>query len=405
MKSLPIGTQSFSILRNAGYLYVDKTSHIHRMITSGRIYFLSRPRRFGKSLLVSTLEEIFKGNKALFEGLYICDHWDWTQQHPILRLDFGGMGYSTPEELHISLHSFVERMARSHQLSLAEKTLPDKFRELIEKLHQSTGHQVVVLVDEYDKPIIDHLTDLATAEAIRKILHDFYQVLKAADEHLRFVFLTGVSKFSKVSIFSGLNSPDDITMDARFSTICGYTQEELESNFEAHIQAMMACRQVTRDALLASIRYWYNGYSWDGVTSVYNPFSTLLLFSKQEIGDYWFASGTPTFLVKLVKERNDVRLLTDPVQVQGSGFDKFDIQTLDTKLLLFQTGYLTVKQVEKEPFGDGLSYTLGIPNEEVRRALMEHLVGDHAANPQSSLPRALRRRPSPNSKAGCGLCR
>jgi hypothetical protein len=250
-------------------------------------------------------------------------------------------------------------------------------------MHLATGRKVVVLVDEYDKPITDHLSNLEAAETNRRILHTFYQVLKAADDHLRFIFLTGVSKFSKVSIFSGLNSLNDITMDDKYALICGYTQEELESYFAEHILEMAAYHKQTHEEILAEIRRWYNGYSWDGETSVYNPFSTLLLLDKKIFIDYWFATGTPTFLIDLIKKRNDVKMLLEPVTMQSSGFDSFDYQTLDTKLLSFQTGYLTVKRREKSIFDNTMLYTLSFPNEEVRQALVAYLVGSYAACPVS----------------------
>jgi hypothetical protein len=383
MQKLPIGIQSFDKLRENNFLYIDKTKEIHRLITEGGVYFLSRPRRFGKSLLVSTLEAIFKGKKELFEGLYIFDHWDWSQQHPVIRLDFGGLSYASEEELKLSLGNFLDLSAKKYHLSLSDSPVSDKLGELIEKLHQSTGQKVVILVDEYDKPIIDHLKRLEIAEANREILQNFYQILKAADEHLRFIFLTGVSKFSKISIFSGLNNLRDITMSDEFATICGYTQTELEFYFDERIEQLAQKEQLSRVELLEKIKFWYNGYSWDSVTSVYNPFSTLLLFTEKQFSGYWFATGTPTFLVNLIKERNDVKVLLEPVLMQSSGFDSFDYRTLDTKLLSFQTGYLTVKKTEKSIFNNTIIYTLCPPNEEVRQALIAHLVGSYAAYPVS----------------------
>ncbi|MDR3188085.1 MAG: ATP-binding protein [Prevotellaceae bacterium] len=383
MQKLPIGIQSFESLRENEFLYVDKTQKIYQLVTSGRVFFLSRPRRFGKSLLVSTLGALFRGEKKLFEGLYIYDKWDWEQRFPVIRLDFGGRAHSSGEELMTSLTDFVEAQASAYHLSLVQNALPDKFMELLTKLHQSTGQQVVMLVDEYDKPITDHLSNLEVAEANRKILQAFYQVLKAADEHLRFIFLTGVSKFAKISIFSGLNNLNDVTMDDKYATICGYTQAELESCFAEHIAEMAEYHKQTREEIIAEIRRWYNGYSWDGATSVYNPFSTLLLFDKKLFIDHWFATGTPTFLVNLIKTRNDAKVLLEPVQVQSTTFDSFEYHALDTKLLSFQTGYLTVKKREKSMFDNTLVYTLGFPNEEVRMALMGHMVGSYAACPIS----------------------
>jgi hypothetical protein len=385
MQKLPIGIQSFKKLREGDFLYVDKTEEIYKLITSGNVFFLSRPRRFGKSLLMSAMEAVFKGEKELFEGLYIYDKWDWSQQYPVIRLDFGGRAYSNGEELKQSLTSFVELTAKSHQLLLEECTLPDKFRELIEKLHQTTNRKVVILIDEYDKPITDHLSDPEIAEANRQILRSFYQVLKAADDHLRFVFLTGVSKFAKVSIFSGLNSPNDITMDSKYAAICGYTQEELESCFTAHIREMAAYHNQTVEEILSAIRYWYNGYSWDGETSVYNPYSTLLLFDKKIFIDHWFASGTPTFLVNIIKEHNDAAAFLEPSKIYASDLNSYDYSRLNTQLLLFQTGYLTVKRIASAFFSNDPVYNVGVPNEEVRVAMTKYLVGSYVDYPVSKI--------------------
>jgi hypothetical protein len=385
MKKLPIGIQSFENLREENYLYVDKTKDIHRLISSGKVYFLSRPRRFGKSLLISTLDAIFKGKKSLFENLYIYDQWDWTQQHPVVRIDWSNIKHSLPEEMEKDMSAFLNEIATRHQITLSREYASSCFKELIEQLHYKTGSKVVVLVDEYDMPILDALSKPAEdINEIRNFLQSFYKVLKGADEHLRFVFLTGVSKFTKVSIFSGLNNLNDITIDPNYTTICGYTQPELESYFDENIEQLAQIEHLSREELLQKIKYWYNGYSWDGITSVYNPFSTLLFFNKNQFSDYWFASGTPTFLVNIIKERNDVKLLLEPTQIQSSGFDSFDYQTMDTQLLSFQTGYLTIKKAERDPFDDIINYTLSVPNEEVRRALAEHLFVSYAAYPMTN---------------------
>ena len=380
MKPLPIGIQAFAELRKGGYLYVDKTKDIHRMISTGKPYFLSRPRRFGKSLLVSTLEEIFKGNKALFEGLYIYDKIDWEQRHPVIKIDWSKIKHVLPQEMEVDMSDFLSRLAATYQLSLSRDFASGKFDELIIQLHQKTGQQVVILIDEYDMPILDALKKPDIIDDIRSFLQSFYKIIKANDEHLRFVFLTGVSKFCKVSIFSGL---DDITMDAAFAAICGYTQEELVAAFAEHITDFARSENVTENDIIESIRWWYNGFSWDGKTMVYNPFSTLLLFRKQRFADYWFASGTPTFLIDLLHERNDVKLLLESTQIQTSGFDSFDPATIETKLLMFQTGYLTVKSIARSRFSEEWTYTLGIPNEEVRKSLMTYLVAAYAVFPVS----------------------
>ncbi|MDR3251028.1 MAG: ATP-binding protein [Tannerella sp.] len=379
MKNLPIGTQSFSVLRNTDCLYVDKTEHIYRMITTGRIYFLSRPRRFGKSLLVSTLEAVFKGQKELFDGLYIQDKWDWTQQYPVIRLDFAGRSHRTGNELKVSLDQFLDEAARKNNLSLEMTELSDKFGELIEKLHLSTGQQVVLLVDEYDKPITDHLSNPEVRETNKNTLHDFYQVLKAVDEHIRLIFLTGVSKFSGVSVFSALNNPDDITIDEQYATICGYTQEELESYFTEYFDETARYNGMDRAGLLDAIRMWYDGYTWDGRTSVYNPFSTLLFFKKKRFDNYWFHTGTPTFLMELLKKRNNIAPVLEPVHVYSSAFEGYDPANIGEVSLLFQTGYLTVKKIDLSSRPP--QYTLGIPNEEVRTSFLEYLLNSYSDYP------------------------
>jgi len=386
MKLLPIGIQSFADLRSSGYLYVDKTEDIHRLITSGKIFFLSRPRRFGKSLLISTLDAIFAAQKELFEGLYIYERWDWTQQHPVVRLDWSLISHASAEMMERTSLAFLNTIAEKNQITLTAQYAPDCFYELIDRLHAKTGQKVVVLIDEYDMPILDAMdASFETRDGIRKFLQSFYKVLKGADDHLRFVFLTGVSKFSKVSIFSGLNNLNDITLDAKFATICGYTQSELEFYFEEHIQAMTGEELGAREDVLTLIRDWYNGYSWDGLSSVYNPYSTLLLFTEKKTGNYWFSSGTPTFLVHLIKERNDVEKLLEPVAASSTGFDSADPETMDTVQLLFQTGYLTVKKVEKDPFTQTTDYLLDIPNQEVRQSLTANLFAGYAGSSVSDI--------------------
>jgi hypothetical protein len=377
LQNLPVGIQSFSDLRNNNYLYVDKTEVIYRMITSGKPYFLSRPRRFGKSLTVSTLEAIFQGRKELFEGLYIFDKWDWTRQHPVIRIDLGGISYRTPELVDTSLNLILDEYFDKYHIEKITAPLNTKFHILIARIHQSTGEQVVVLVDEYDKPIIDSLHNLDLARNIQEILHDFYQVMKASDDHLRFLFLTGVSKFSKVSIFSGLNNLNDITLDPQYISICGYTQTELESYFDPYIDNLAQVENLSKQEILHKIKHWYDGYSWDGKTFVYNPFSALQLFVKKSFKDYWFESGTPAFLVNLIKEYNDIEAVTESFDVPADEFDAFDIQHLNTRVLLFQTGYLTVKKAQKDLFDNKLIFTLDIPNEEVHKSLIKHILGGY----------------------------
>jgi hypothetical protein len=317
------------------------------------------------------LEEVFKGNKALFEGLYIYDKIDW-KQHPVIRLDFGGRTYDTSDDLKISLTRFVDITANNYQITLEEILLPDKFGELIRKLHLSSGQQVVVLIDEYDKPITDHLTNQEVMAANKTVLHNFYQVLKAVDEHLHFVFLTGVSKFSGVSIFSGLNNLRDITLSEEYATICGYTQSELEHYFAEYIDLLSKHFSLSREYLLNEIRTWYNGYSWDGENTVYNPFSTLLFFAEKQFDNYWFRTGTPAFLIEVLRKRNRLATVLQPTIANSNLFEGFDPVNISETSLLFQTGYLTIKK--KEIVLLRPQYTLDIPNMEVRESLLGHLL-------------------------------
>jgi hypothetical protein len=379
MQNLPIGIQSFEKLRRENYLYVDKTEVIHRLITSGQVFFLSRPRRFGKSLLVSTMEAIFKGQKELFDGLYIQDKIDWTQlKHPVIRIDFGGVNNNTPENLQQDIEDVLSQIAQQQGISLERKGA-GSFTELIEKLHQVTGYQVVVLIDEYDKAIIDNITSSEIMEGNKKVLHDFYQVLKAADEHLRFVFLTGVTKFAGLSIFSGLNNLNDITLVDKYATICGYTQQELENSFGEYMDTIAQHLSMRNKEILDGIRIWYDGYSWDGKTAIYNPFSTLLLFENEEFSNYWFRTGTPTFLIEFLMLRDQLKPVLEPVILGAGSFDSFDPQGINEIPLLFQTGYLTIKH--KEYFEGQPQYTIEMPNREVRESLLQHLLSAYSHYP------------------------
>jgi hypothetical protein len=379
MKRLPIGVQNFAKLRESDFLYVDKTKLIHQLIKEGNVFFLSRPRRFGKSLLISTIEAIFKGEKDLFSGLYIEDQWDWEQKHPVLRFDFAGINSRTTENLIRSLFETIEMFASNYGVELKNSTLNGRFSELISRLHQLTGHPVVVLVDEYDKPITENLTNPEVALSNRDALHDFYQVLKASDEHLRLIFLTGVSKFAGVSVFSSLNNLRDITLSEDYSAICGYTQSELEHYFSAYFDNLSVKLNMPYQVLLDEIRAWYDGYSWDGKTSVYNPFSTLLFLTENQFDNYWFRTGTPTFLIELLKKNNQIRPVLEPVVSDSSLFDSFDIVRMNEVSLLFQTGYLTVKQ--KEFVLGRPQYTLGVPNSEVSESFLKYLLSAYSSYP------------------------
>ena len=385
LPKLPIGESSFENLRTRGYLYVDKTRWIHRLVTEGSYYFLARPRRFGKSLLVSTLKSLFEGRRDLFAGLWIDRHgeWEW-QEHPVVVLDLNALDASTPDALREDLSAYLSRIAQEWQVAEPQGSIVARFGELIRSLYLKTGRQVAVLIDEYDRPIISHLgrgaEELALAVKNRDILRGFFGVLKAAEvvSALRFVFLTGVSQFSKVSIFSDLNNLNDLSMYSPYADLLGYTQEELEEYFGGHIAELAARLGCSYEAALAELSRWYDGYRFsDRDVRVYNPFSILNAFRRGQLESYWFVTGTPAFLVDLLKERRYDPIQMEGLQVSRSLFTTFDVERLLPEALLFQTGYLTIKDV------DGRLYTLGYPNQEMKTTLMNIYFGTEERNVRS----------------------
>ena len=374
-KRLPIGIQTFSILREEGCYYVDKTPHIERLLDQGSRYFLSRPRRFGKSLLLDTIKELFEGNEPLFRGLHIHDRWDWGRRHPVLRLSFGSGSFTDPGYLHSNLMAQLDRVERLASVSSNYATTPERFGELIGLLREQAGERVVILVDEYDKPMLDALGAPEVAQANRDFLRGLYGTIKTCDEHVRFAFLTGVSKFSKVSVFSGLNNLYDITLDADHADICGYTDTDLDAVFAPELPGL------DRD----EIRRWYNGYNWLGDEGVYNPFDILLLFQRREFHAHWFETGTPTFLIDTLIERGVRSVDLEGMMGTEALLSAFDVDNIGIEALLFQTGYLTIKNAERDS-GRTL-YRLGYPNHEVRQSLNEHLL--NALLPDSSRRLAL----------------
>src|SRR5690606_6834039 len=295
LRKYPIGLQSFREIRERGFIYIDKTEIIHHLVESGKYYFLSRPRRFGKSLLLDTVEELFKGNKALFEGLWIYDQRDWSQTHPVIHFNFAELPYKEVG-LGESISREIARISRRQGVELTGDNLKEQFRELIDQVSAIHG-QVVILIDEYDKPLIDYLDDPAKLEAHRAVMKSFYSVLKGQDEHIRLLLLTGVSRFSKVSLFSDLNHLRDISMNGQFDDLVGITQPELERGFAPEIEEL---QQQERDILI-KIRNWYNGYSWGGVKRVYNPFSILNFMADREFNIYWFQTGAPAFFYDMIR--------------------------------------------------------------------------------------------------------
>ena len=372
MQKLPIGIQDFSKIRKEGYLYVDKTPLIHQLASQSGYYFLSRPRRFGKSLLISTMEELFKGQRELFKGLWIEDRWDWEKTNPVLHIPFSSLGYKSLG-LEKALHEFLDDFIREHNLDVDEEALELKFREILRSLSAKEG-QVALLIDEYDKPIIDYLgKEIALAQENQQVLKKFYSIIKDSDACLRMVFITGVSKFSRVSILSDLNNLRDITMSWQYSSILGYMEEELEHYFEECIKQLAKNEELTEEEVLKEIKDWYNGYSWDGKQFVYNPFSILLLCEEKRFSNYWFATATPSFLIDLIKEKQYYDF--DGVEVGEAFFEAFQInKDIPIGALLFQTGYLTVKKYDPKT----RLYTLGYPNREVKESMLEYLLGAFA---------------------------
>ena len=330
-RKLPIGIQTFRQIREGGYYYVDKTGYLRKLLDEGKHYFLSRPRRFGKSLLVDTISELFEGGEALFRGLDIHDKWDWSAPNPVLRLSFSGGNFREPGALRASLMAQLDSVARRSGVASRYDTGPERFAALVEALRRKAGRPVAVLVDEYDKPILDALDAPDVARANRDFLRGVYGVVKDADADIRFSFFTGVSKFSKVSLFSGLNNLIDITLEPAFSAVCGYTDRDLDTVFAPELDGL------DRDA----IRDWYNGYRWLG-EEVYNPFDILLLFRRRKFGAYWFETGTPTFLLETLFNRRVSSVELGGMIGSSELLSTFDVDDMATEALLFQTGYLTI---------------------------------------------------------------
>ena len=362
-RRLPIGVQTFREVREQWGYYVDKTGLAQQLVESSKHCFLSRPRRFGKSLFLDTLKELFACSRGLFEGLAVEPHWDWTQPHAVVRLSFGSGCFDEPGGLHDTVLTQLRSHERRTGIRLDSRQGPNRFAELLERLHQQSGRTVVVLVDEYDKPILDVLRQTDLAIANRNYLRNLYGVIKDSDEHVRFCFLTGVSKFSKVSLFSGLNNLRDITLDPRYSSICGYTESDLDRVFADPLAGLDRER----------IRAWYNGYSWGGEERVYNPFDVLLLLDHRQFKNWWFETGSPTFLVDLLLDKGVVWHGIDGMVTSEDLLSTFDVEHIAPEALLFQTGYLTV--LESEEFDDEVQYRLGYPNREVRQSLNRALLG------------------------------
>ncbi len=371
LPNLPVGRQYFADIRRDNSVYIDKTELIYQLCQqSTSNYFLSRPRRFGKSLTLDTIAELFSGNRALFEGLWIADKWDWTQTYPVIRFSLDSISHEGG--LNEALEEAMHDIAKKFKIELKKKLPSSLFKELIESVAEQTGKRVIVLIDEYDRPIVDYIDpyNLEKANQQRDILKQFFSILKSASNHIRFLLITGVSKFSKVSIFSELNHLSDLTLNKKYAALCGYTQTELEYYFAPYLREMP-------DDTLEKMKLWYNGYSWDAQTFVYNPFSVLCFFENQDYRNFWFETGTPTFLIKLLRKRFNYRLEETEVSnliLESFRLEKFD--DLDVNSILLQTGYLTIKEKTSRE-----TFILNYPNKEVRKSFGQFLLSEYTHTP------------------------
>ena len=368
VKKLPIGIQTFREIIEENYVYVDKTHFAYRLITEGKYYFLSRPRRFGKSLFLDTLSEIFKGSRELFEGLYIYDRYDF-KPYPVIRISFGSGDYGILESISKEIVYLLKWNAEKLGVSCTDfDDTKICFKELIERACEKFSEKVGILVDEYDKPILDNILDREKARYARDILKNLYSVIKDMDACIKFVFITGVSKFSKLSLFSGLNNLKDITLSREYAEICGYTHRDLETVFSEHL----------RGADLERVRMWYNGYNYFG-EKLYNPFDILLFISERfEFRNYWWSTGNPSFLIDKLREENYYIPELEGAEIAEEALDAFDVDYIDVLALFWQTGYLTFKDKRVNRFGRNV-YRLTIPNLEIRFSLNELFV-DYLTN-------------------------
>ena len=395
LKNLPIGISDFESIINENYLYIDKTEKIYELISGGMYYFLSRPRRFGKSLLISTFYNLFRGKKELFKGLYIYNSdFEW-EEYPVIRLDFNGISNNTPDILKESIEGYLRDIGESYGIELKNRgKIKEVFKEISTKIGKKTGKDIVFLIDEYDKPIIDHLgkgeDELRIADKNREILKEFYGTLKTGElgEITRFVFITGITKFSKVSIFSELNNLTDITMNKRYCDILGITEDEIDRDLTPYIERFCEEENLNCKELREELRGYYNGYRFSSKdVRVYNPFSLFTALKYHSIENYWFETGTPTFLINLIKEQNIYIPEYENLQVSEALFSTYELSNLNPLPLMFQSGYLTIRGYEE----DVRLYNLGFPNKEVKTAFTESLLYEYAEIRDSSKFRLIQR--------------
>ena len=399
----PIGIQSFDQIRQEGYVYVDKTDLVYDLASNGKIYFLSRPRRFGKSLLLSTLEHYFLGHKELFQGLAIDKLEKEWNEYPVFHIDFNGDNFSRHGVLEQKIKGYVGKWEQMYGSDALETTLGTRFQGVIRRAHQQTGRRVVVLIDEYDKPILDVLdTDasyvdeggnrICLEDDHRNILKGFYSTFKAADADLRFVMLTGVTKFSQVSVFSGFNQPNDISMDKHYEALCGITQEELDEVFAKPVREFAKELHVDMEAMKQMLKLQYDGYHFSpAMKDIYNPFSLLNAFSKQMLRDYWFASGTPTYLIRLLNHSNEQMNDLTGKYYDAAEFIDYKADVERPLPMIYQSGYLTIKDYDETTY----SFLLDFPNNEVRKGFLSLIASGYLKNgeetPESWVREAFRR--------------
>ena len=375
-RMLPIGIQSFRYLRERNCYYVDKTGHALRLIREGKYYFLSRPRRFGKSLFVDTLKHLFEGNRDLFVGLEAYDRWDWSVRYPVVRLDFAGLNAYRPGALEEDVLAQLSNLERAAGVRPHQTSGPRRLKHLISTLHAKAGQPVCVLVDEYDKPILDALENPELASDNRDYLSGLYGMLKSCDEHIRFAFLTGVTTIARASMFSGPNNLRNITLSRAYSDICGYTESDLDTVFAAELPGL------DRE----QIREWYSGYRW-GAESVYNPIDLLFLFNKRKFNAWWFETGNPTFLLQVLTDWCVAADRLDGLRASEALLGTFDVDRIAPEALLFQTGYVTIGGRERGDYGFE-DFRLAYPNREVRQSLnlslLNHITEDPSRREEQS---------------------
>ena len=367
----PIGIQDFEKLRNDGYVYVDKTAQIYKLATTGSYYFLSRPRRFGKSLLISTMEAYFRGKRELFKGLAIEQlEKDW-KEYPILHIDLNSRRYENAESLRSELNKYLEIWERRYGDEFKDRALEERFFQIIAKAYEKTGQRVVILVDEYDKPMLQAIGDEALQDEYRNTLKAFYSVLKTQDRYIKFAFLTGVTKFGKVSVFSDLNNLEDISMLEPYADICGITEKEIHCMFDSEVALLAGKEGIEKDECYAKLKDCYDGYHFrQNSEGVYNPFSLLNTLKSKCFGDYWFETGTPSFLVYLLKQADyNLNNLQDEM-VSADILNSVDSMSKNPIPVIYQSGYLTIKDYDRE----FKIYRLGFPNKEVENGFIKYLL-------------------------------